>query len=181
MNLVKRLIPVQILLVVTIFLLLPMVGCGGSSDQTTATATDVITGPADVTITTAACAAGSSYLYPPLLFYVKDKNGIAKSGVDVVFYTGSNGGSTTDPFWFTDDSYAFIRTDGVGPLQRITVTTDSSGKAEVFWATSILPNANPVVGTTAGKDIKGADFVRATSGLVAFVFTVDWTVTGCSP
>lgn len=163
---------------VLITVLLLIAGCGGSSDQTTATASDAIKAPPSVTYTSDPCSAGGIRNYTPLDFIVTDSIGNPKQGVEVTFYTGTSG-SLSDPFWYTDDSNFVVRTDGIGVFQMIKVSTDSSGKATVYWSTSILPDANPPSGTDAGEDIHGVDFVDARAGIHSATFTVTWTMKGC--
>jgi hypothetical protein len=151
------------------------------SDSVLATASDTMTVPTDES-KTALSPFGFPYpggfiVLTPMSFVVTDSGGIPRNKVCLTFLT--------DGFWFTDSSYAFPL-QGVGAGNQISVTTDSSGKATVYWESELLPAAAPVITTvtgtvttyTPGKDKSGQSFIQVYSGAQSDIFHLNWTVQG---
>jgi len=160
-------------------------GCGSDvadkqgcpSGSYLANATDVLIIPADSTFTvlssvgSPALAGTMQYV---LHFVVYEKDSITpRNNVCVKMYTGGTIGGGT---WYTDDSYSTVAV-GSGPANGITIVTDNSGAAFLYWATP-FPAANAATGTTAGKDIAGSTWIMFNSGALSKTWTTGWTVQG---
>jgi hypothetical protein len=104
----------------------------------------------------------------PLVYQVTDKNDEPRNKICVKFYTNGS-------FWAQDTWYGTLLPN---PL---TVETDMSGMATLYWSTAPLLVSNPA--TTAPE--AGANhgpytsFVNAYSGPVLDLFTYDVTISGC--
>lgn len=110
--------------------------------------------------------------YTPVIFTVVEKNGEPRNNVCIVLYT--NG------YYWADYDYSIPLT-GTGNYNRITMSTDASGRIAVYWATEILPLSAPTRAGAAGLDQKGNSFLTANTGVLSATFEVDWTVKGNVP
>jgi hypothetical protein len=154
-------------------------GCGSEdaknegcpSGTSTANSTDTLTGPEDTTVTLISPfgnpSSGGTVNITPLVFVLQDQQGNPRNKVCIRFFT--------DGFYYTDNLYS---TQINAPGGTIVGVTDDVGKVTVFWSTENLPPAQPVSGTTAGKDISAQSFIQAYSGVLSTTFNVDWTVQG---
>lgn len=105
----------------------------------------------------------------PLVYQVMDEDGFPRNNICVKFYTDGF-------FWAQDDWYSVA-----GPLPNpLTVATDESGIATLYWSTEPLLVSNPATSTSAGTD-KGpyTSFVQAYSGPLLDEFTYNVTISGC--
>ena len=142
-----------------------------------ANATDVLTIPSDDSKTVPSPSGspfpGGFIVETPLIFTVEDSTGIPKNNVCLTFLT--------DGFWFADSGYS-IPIAGVGAGNQISVVTDDTGKATVYWESELLPAAAPIsfaTGTAApGKDQSGQSFIQVYTGVKTGVFNLNWTVQG---
>ena len=165
-------------------LLLP--GCGSDvadslgcpSGSYLMNADDVINIPDDLTITVDSPSNGlpapaTTWRYL-LTFSVFDAKSKPRNNVCVRLYTGSTSGA--GEAWYTDDTFGTTIT-GSGPMNGITVVTDDTGQAFLYWSTT-TPAALFAVGTTDGADLEGSSWIMFNSGVHSQTMTVDWTVTG---
>ena len=147
------------------------------SNSVLAIASDVMTVPPDESKTVltpnGSILAPSFIVLTPMNFVVTDSGGIPRNNVCLTFIT--------DGFWFTDSSYAFPL-QGVGGGNQISVVTDDTGKATVYWESELLPAPAPVsfaTGSAApGKDQSGQSFIQVYSGVKSGLFNLNWTVQG---
>ena len=152
---------------------------GCPSNSYVANSDDIMTGPADATLSVSGgslvgggCSGGGTFLYSPLTFVVKDANSNPKNNVCITLYT--------DGFWYSNLNYSTLVT-GEGPMNKVNAVTDANGRITLYWSTENLPSANPPSGTTAGTDIGGASWVQAYTGVLSKTYNVSWTVSGCAP
>jgi hypothetical protein len=140
--------------------------------------TDTLNVPDDASITepsantSPAPAMLQSYI---LSFTVLGEDGFPRNNVCVKLYTGSTGGAGPN-LWYTDDTFSTTVT-GSGAMNGITVVTNDSGQAFIYWSTT-TPAANFAVGTTAGADKTGTSSIMFNSGVHSKTWTFSWTVQG---
>jgi hypothetical protein len=164
------------LILLIMMLLIPQFGCGTNgykndgcpSDSYEANSTDVIVGPAnssDTLVGFLPTPPGGLAYVAPLLYSVKDSAGNPRNKVCMIFYTYGT--------FYTDNTYSVPFT---GP--NVVGVTDDQGKILLYWGSSLLPPANPAVGTTSGKDQTIVNWVQAYSGVQTTIFNYTWTIQG---
>jgi len=180
---IKRATLVSIILM-SLFLLAG--GCGSKdaknegcpSGTVTANFTDILIDPADTKwISTSPNGnpfGGGTIYISPLTFIVQDQQGNPRNNVCIRFFTG---GTVNNGIWYSDNTYTTV-VAGTGQLNSVIGVTNDVGKVVMYWSTGILPAAQPVTGTTAGKDQTGTNWVQAISGNLTTLYNLEWTVQG---
>jgi hypothetical protein len=179
---------VYILLFLMIFL---SYGCGNKEAKSTgcpagsltANATDKIVGPANETLSITNFGGGS-VRYAPLVFTVYEADGVTpKNNICLELFTG---GVYAGGVWYPDALYeANPPIVGDGPMNKITASTNVSGKVQVYWTTGSMPASQPSYTDTVGARQDGPtlpeqEWINVYSGAVAAQWKTDITINGCS-
>ncbi len=173
---------------IVVFAALMLTGCGESEEplysncpdgSVLANSTDVITSNPDQTVEWEVLGGVGLPLgvrfSGPITFLVHDSAGNPRNKVCISF--------TTDGTWYTDENLTEVQV-GEGAWNRITVETDPSGAAVLYWRTEPIPASAPATSSggsaSAGIDQSDRSQIYAHSGVIADTFNYDWTVKGCA-